>query len=230
MKVQCQNWKETRAFSLVEILSVLAVISLMTALTVATVFGVRTPGLKRSAMGALLSSLEEARLSAVERRTKIYFGITTSEDSSEDRRLAGYVLFRELSEAEKSEANEGAGAADESVRYIAISRWEKLPRGFYFDPQEAGTLLQTSGEGMEVEGLPGGSARVVAIGFGERGQVVWPSVGVPHLTVTEAKFEPASGTFMPLGAEGHKEAGRFRVAVSRLTGRVMVEPENSTSN
>lgn len=215
---------------MVEILSVLAVISIMTALTVATLFGVRTPGLKRSAMGALLSSLEEARLSAVEKRTKVYFGMATLEDPEEERRLTGYLIFRELNEAEKSAAaDEAEGETVETERYVAISRWEKLPRGFYFDPEEEGTLLQTDGAQMRVKGLPGGLADVVAIGFGERGQVVWPLVGVPHLTVTEARFDPGSGIFQPLVTGANKEAGRFRVAVSRLTGRVMVEPENQSS-
>lgn len=199
--------KSSRAFSLVELLTVMAIMSIMMGLIVSTGMGTRPGGSRQGAISQLMGGLEEARMSAIEKNTTVYFGIADISHPDEEKQLRGYILFREQTEDEK--------AASKTEDMIPLTRWEKLPQGFYFDADKFTDMT------VEVpgRGLPGNPENVRAVQFSSLGQVTGLRADVvPQLTVTEAVYQPSSKILTRKSGE----AGDFIVKIFRLTGRIQL--------
>ena len=199
--------KRIAAFSLIELLTVIAIMSVMMGLLVTTGLGTRPAGSRQGAISQIMGALEEARLSAIEKNTTVYFGIADTGHPDEEKQLRGYILFRTQTAQEK--------AASQNDDMVPLTRWEKLPQGFYFDPDKlANMTLDVPGNG-----LPGKPQNVKAVEFGSLGQVTGLPVDVvPQLTVMEAVYNPAGKNLIRKGAE----AGDFAIKIYRLTGRLQL--------
>lgn len=199
--------KRIAAFSMVELLTVIAIMSIMMGLVVSTGMGTRPAGSRQGAISQIMAGLEEARMSAIEKNTTVYFGIADTSHPDDEKQLRGYILFRAQTITEK--------AASKTEDMIPLTRWEKLPQGFYFDADK----FQDMTVEMPGKGLPGDPQNVRAIEFGSLGQVTGLGADVvPQLTVTEAVYQPSSKILTRKSGE----AGDFIVKIYRLTGRLQL--------
>ncbi len=194
--------KSNRAFSLIELLTVLAIMSLLFGLVVSTGFGTRPAGARQGAISQLMTSLEEARLAAIEKGSPVRFGIAGSDHPDEEKRYRAFILFREQS------ASEEPDPAKRMV--VALSRWQTLPQGFYFDPDKLSTVTVRA----DSDGLPGAPAELDVLEFGSLGQLQ-SAVVEPLLAVTEAVFDPVTNTILRKG-----DKRDISIRIYRLTGRL----------
>ncbi|MCK9588776.1 MAG: type II secretion system protein [Terrimicrobiaceae bacterium] len=207
-----KNKRSQQGFSLLELLTVMAIMSLMMGLLVSTGMGARPAGSRQGAISQIMGALEEARMSAIEKNTTVYFGIADINHPDEEKQLRSYLLFREQTPQEK--------AASKNEDMIPLTRWEKLPQGFYFDADKLSDMT------VEVpgNGLPGNPPNVRAVQFGSLGQVTGlPVEIVPQLAVTEAVYNPSGKILVRKSGA----AGDFIVKIFRLTGRLQLS-QNAT--
>lgn len=211
---------DQRGISLLELLVVLGIMAILMVLIVAGAGMFQAPGLQRAAMTQLLATLEEARMTAIETGARTYVGFTDASEEDEERRLRGFILFREHSPAELELMVE----PPEEGLYVPITRWQSLPRGFFYEIYDPGeedgqngpvSIIGDPEARMTVEGLPGGTSEVYAIGFGSLGGVVLPRTRSPRVAVLAGRMG-ADGEVVPMVGEDHA----FVIHVARLTGRV----------
>ena len=203
MKLKTQN----AAFSLIELLTVMAIMSILMGLMVSTGIGLRPGGSREGAISQIMGGLDEARMSAIEQNTSVYFGIADGSYPDQDRQLRGYILFREQTAKEKD--------ASKTEDLVPLTRWEQLPLGFYFDPDK----LASATVEMPGNGLPGQPQNVRAIEFGSLGQVTGlASEAAPQLTITEAAYNAGNKSLIRKSGV----AGDFHIRIYRLTGRLQL--------
>jgi len=216
MKFRTKN----AAFSLVELLTVVAIMSIMMGVIVSSGMGTRPAGSRQGAVSQLIGSLEEARMSAVERGVPVYFAVAGSDAPEQEKRLRSYLLFREQTPDEKASSGSTNNISNGGPA-VVLTRWESLPQGFYFDP----ALLETVTTEVDVQsGLPSGITKVRAMKFGSLGQLQGTvTTNAPSLSVVSGALDPASGTITPVGKSD------FCVEISRLTGRVRFDDTESAN-
>jgi len=189
-----------------EMLTVMAIISILAGFLVNTGFGTRPAGSRQGAISQLMGSLEEARMSAIEKGANVYFCIADTGHPDAEKQLRSYILCREQTAEEK--------AVSKTEDKIPLSRWETLPKRFFFDSDKlADKTAEVSGEG-----LPGNPETVRAIEFGSLGQVVTSlsAENIPQLAVTDAVYDQVGKTLIRRSGG----ADDFIVQIFRLTGRV----------
>lgn len=196
-----------KGFSLIELLTVMAIMSVMMGLLVSTGMNTRPAGSRQGAISQLMGGLEEARMSAIEKGTTVYFGIADTTHPDSGKQLCSYILFREQTADEKAVSN--------TEDMVPITRWDCLPRGFYFDLDKISSMLIP----VAGNGLPGNPTTVQVIEFGSLGQVTGqPLEETPQIAVTDAVFDPASKNLQ----RKDNGAGDFAVNIYRLTGRLQL--------
>ncbi len=220
MKHGIHRWE--RGFSLVEVLTVLAIIAILATASIALVNSMRPPGLRAAAATQVMSALEEARLKATEKGGRVYVGFTDESHAQLEHKLNSFILFRDATKEELAALP--LPPEDNTVRGVALSNWQRLPGGFFFDPDVPDTVMQDASLIMTVEGLPGDRVRVQAIAFERLGQVVRPPGYSPRLVITEARMGP-DGELISLPAG---DAVKFVIEIARLTGRVTLKDTYTT--
>jgi prepilin-type N-terminal cleavage/methylation domain-containing protein len=199
------NRKSSRGFSLLELLTVMAIMSVMMGLVVSTGMGTRPAGSRQGAISQLMHGLEEARMSAIEKSTSVFFGIADSSHPDSEKQLRGYILFREQTADEK--------AVSHTEDMVPLTRWETLPKGFYFDE---GKITSMTSE-VDDTGLPGNPGKMRVVEFGALGQVTGLTTEIaPQLAVTDAVYDPSAKSL----TRKNNGAGDFAIQIFRLTGRI----------
>ena len=128
--------------SLVELLSVSAVMALLAALLYSALSGFSSSAGRRGAVNVLMSTLEHARIAALESGQIVYVGFADNDFPIKEMRYASFLVFRETSDEEQAS---GAG------NYVVLKKWTKLPRNVAFKRVE-GSLVPDSG-GQNFPGL-----------------------------------------------------------------------------
>ncbi len=176
------RFKETGrgAFTLIEVLASITVIGLLVGLTAVTVLGFRAPGGRQGAMLQLSSAIEEARMSAIESRSTIYLGLAGASHPDADKRMHAYILFREPTAEELA----SMATAPAPGTYRAITEWQSLPKGFYWDLGPTGSVAADSTAELDTHGVAGPSSKLHVIAFGPLGSVERPATAPLVLAVT----------------------------------------------
>jgi prepilin-type N-terminal cleavage/methylation domain-containing protein len=209
-----KNIVKARGFSLIELLTVIAIMSIMMGLLVSTGFGTRPAGSRQGAISQLMGSLEEARMTAIEKNVAVYFGIADTSYPDAEKQLRGYILFRAQTSEEK--------ATSHTEDLVPLSRWDTLPKGFYFDADK----FDAVSEAQAGVGLPGNPATVRAIEFGSLGQVKsMPAEAVPQLSVVEAIYNDGSKTLL----RKNGGASDFAIKIYRVTGRLQIAKNDAVT-
>ncbi len=199
--------KRLRGFTLVEMLVVMAIIGIMTTLLVPAVRGLVGVGGRRGGMNSISSTIEKARLAAIESGGTVYVGFPFSAPDPE----VGYssvIVFRPAMPGE-------VDAAGQAVPFVPLSRWVRMPAGVFI---ESDNLQGVSVNGAAMPQLAGSNgvapiSQVSAVGFDRFGRLT------PKQDVEIRVGEKASptGAFIK-GANNH-----FALGIEPLTGRVTVQ-------
>lgn len=203
-----------QAFTLIETVVVIAVIAILVTLTAMAMVGLQTPGSRQGAMLQITQALEEGRMTAIEKSTKIYVGIADATHPDEEKRQCALLLFREYTADEIAAMSEPPGP---NV-YKPLTDWNLLPKGYFVCADIMDTLLDDPQIKIPVAGLPGNPESVYAIAFGSLGQVVKPEqASLRPLVVMRAESVAPTGV---LKRRADSEGSAFCIQVNRFTGRV----------
>jgi hypothetical protein len=193
---------------LVELLVVVAIIGVLSSLMVPAMQGLVGVGGRRGGMNMLSSTIEKARLAAIESGTTVYIGFPFSAADP----AVGYssvMVFREKIEGETD-------------AIVPLSRWIRMPTGIYIE-SDGLTNKAVVGDLIPKLATSNGVVAVTQLStmtFDRFGRLK-PDDETVEIRVGE-KADP-KGAFLK-NAENH-----FLLTVQPLTGRVAVEDRSTNS-
>jgi prepilin-type N-terminal cleavage/methylation domain-containing protein len=182
--------KPAPGFSLVELLAVLAILTVLVGAAV-SMFGRSEAAMLRSGADQLLSSIEQARTSAITRRAPVALALLEPGQGGFDDPACRLGLF-ELEE----------GAADGVAVGTLLQRWRVLPEGLVFFGGPVDSL-------DNVRDRPA----IRALVFNPRGGLAHPE-GSESVVLTIGKGTYRDGEPVPTG-----KGGRRTIRVGRVVGR-----------
>ena len=244
-------FRSSRAFTLLELLTVIAIMGIVAAISMPTIRGLK-PNAKAVATRDLLDAVSRARQLAISQRTTVYmvfvptnFWVTVSAWQQTnvqpllDKQLIGYayVCLRSM----------GDQPGVYNPRYL--SAWKTLPQGAFIPPAKFGTGLTISGTTLPLirpfsvtnnfpfpsENNPVTvSVALPYIAFGGMGQLVSGQPGQPELIpLTEGSVsfarDPKTKVAQAQPAQVTEQPARNTIDnyslvwIDRLTGRAHVE-------
>ncbi len=202
-------------FSLIELLSVVAVIGLMLGLLVPAMSGFRSTYERRQATGAVMDTLERARVAALQSGEDVHvvFARPTDEGMAED----AMIIVGEPP----------LGSLD--TRRIFHSKWIKLPKGVRFRGAPDSLAAPALPTPDLADGLPGigGNPAFSALTFNSSGQVKYPAGGNLYLALFEGIRGGATeraGGGSGQATLGLSDSGQYEVIrLSRYSGRARMD-------
>jgi len=188
-----------RAFTIVELLSVVGIIAVLLALIVPTVAGLKGSG-RKGGINLVIGTLEQARTAAVEsgRTTHVVF----VKNESDSDMLA---IFREPVGKD--------GLPSDDTKYDQLTPWRKLPQGFVFKGEDGDENIFHSSNGeFHVDNLPVQATRIAfselaVMSFNANGSVLSPQGSANHNKILIAEDSR------------NQQPVRDVISVSQYTGR-----------
>ncbi len=193
-----------RGFTLVEVLVVVAIIAVLSSLMVPAIRGLVGVGGRRGGMNTLSSTIEQARLAAIENGTTVYVGFPFGAADAESA-FSSVIVYRDKRDDETS-----------ASAVVPLSRWVRMPGGIFIESDSLETVPVEGAALPKLVSSNGVSAvtELAVVTFDRFGKLKPDSQAV-EIRVGE-KTEPA-GSFL-INDENH-----FLLRVRPLTGRVTVE-------
>ncbi|MDX2082354.1 MAG: type II secretion system protein [Terrimicrobiaceae bacterium] len=194
-----------RAFSLLELLTVVGVIAIMMSLLIPSIAGFSSTAGRRGAVNVVMNTLEQARVEALQSGQTVYVAFADGNFPVEDMRNAAFLVFRTPTEEE--------AAAGRS--FVVLKPWTRLPKDVFFRSQ-AGTVFPGTSKTFSglVDELPqrfSGISSLPALSFTSSGTVLEPSQGTNLWLFLEDRSTRSANTLFE------------KISLSRYTGRVQLD-------
>ncbi len=209
--------RRAAAFTLVEMLAVTAIISLLMGLVVAAVKTMVGGSGRRGAINQLLTTFDQARVTAIRSSSNTYVAFADSTFPDVDMRYRSFIVFRPRLEDDQPSLD-----SPSSSKYLYLTRWRTLPQGISIKSEQnsivgaAGAIIAVS-PADKFPNLRTGSLPVVV--FNSTGGVSHPvDSNTLRLSVYQGFFEN--------GRDVITQAGRSSfdvISISRFTGRPILE-------
>lgn len=191
------------AFTLVELLVVVGVIAVLSSLLAPAIQGLMGTSGRQGGLNTATAVLEQARLAAIENGITTYVGFPVYANKTNG--FSHLIVFRE------------AKAEDATTNPVALTRWQKLPAGVFFepDPTLSAVLVDRT---LPPRALPRlgteDVTKISALGFNRFGQL--QGVNQEVILRLGEKIDPGGG--WRGGTNNH-----LALRVQPLTGRVIVK-------
>lgn len=191
-----------RGFTLMEVLVTVAIIAVMSALLTPAVRGLMGVTGPRGGTNSLMAVMEQARLSAMQTGQTTFVGFPFGASDPE----VGYssvIVFRAATAEEQ---------AQNSVEYVPVTRWIRMPPGVFIESDGLGTT-ENVGSGALPRLQNENVANLNVIAFDRFGKL--RGMTSPVEIRVGQKAEP-TGNFLPTSDQ------HFQLTVQPLTGRTQV--------
>jgi type II secretory pathway pseudopilin PulG len=185
-------------------LIVIAIIAILVGLVVPSLQGLFGVAGRRGGSNLLGGALEQARLAAIENGVPAYLGFPGGIDTDEAS-ASSFIVFRGPREGE-------------TVNFVPLSRWIRLPTGVFIDPTSIQTAATNS---LSVSGLipklnNANLSTVKGIKFDRFGRVEGDQNQLRELRVGEGTFSGSSVNFKPSAND------YYILTLYPMTGRVRI--------
>jgi len=208
-----QGWKvrppRLRAFTLIELLVVVAIIGIMSTLLIPAVRGLVGVGGRRGGMNMLSSTIEKARLAAIESGTTTYVGFPFSATDA-DAGYSSVIVFRDQ-------------LPSETNGIVPLSRWVKMPAGIFIE--EGAGLSSTS---VGAKKLPNLNTTNGAVDMPKLSTLAFDRFGKLKSSTTAAEIRVGEKAD-PKGGFLKDNNNHFLLTVQPLTGRVVIVDKSTNS-
>lgn len=195
------------AFTLIEMLIVIALVAILTTLLAPSMQGLFGVVGRRGGANALALGIEQARLEAVKHGTPAFVGFAIG---TNEAAYSSFIIYRALRFDE---------AVTNTNLVTAVSRWMRLPRGVFIQPQDLASAV-TLTQNVASNALPRlGSDSISSLRslqFDRFGKLVTTNVDPPTLRVGEGIFNGTSVTFIP------DTNNYYELSIQPLTGQVVM--------
>ncbi len=205
------------AFTLVEMLAVTAIITLLMGLAVPAVKTMARSAGRRSAIDLLLTTFDQARVTAIRGNSETYVGFADSAFPNADMRYRSFILFRPRSEDDQPPLD-----VPGTSQYVYLTKWKTLPQGISIK-SEQNSIVGAAGATISVSPadqfprLRRGSVPVVV--FNNTGGISQPvDSNALKMFVYQGFFEN-SRDVTTQESRSHFDM----ISISRFTGRPILE-------
>lgn len=219
MNTKMSNLRKRGGFTLVELLVVILILMVMAAMMAPVVSTLSNQAGRKGAVNILLNSFEQARVTALTTGAVTYVGFADASFPVEKYRYRAFVIFRERTDDDPL-----------APPYVALTKWNFLPRGVSFKSVGA-HLLGDTGLGNELNIGPGDGVPNIeremslkSIGFNPSGQLSFPS-GASSAQLNLFIYEGAySASAAKKDVPSDKKNIFFeRISFRRFTGRAELD-------
>lgn len=201
-----------QGFTLIELLTVLAIMAILVGLSIPAISGARSTSNRKTAVGIVMSTLEQARVAGLRSGENVYVILARSTDSGRSPDALIVVGDPPL----------GSPATGKTF----YTHWIRLPFNIRFRSSLDTLVINPMPSGVTEAMLPPINGNPIFSGFtfSSTGTLVYPANGGLDVALYEGIRE-AGGTEKALGAsalatEGLSDAGLYEVIrLSRYTGR-----------
>ena len=202
-------------FSLLELLTVAAILCILVAFLIPAVAGLTSIGGRKGAVTLVMTTLEQARVSAIETGREVivvFWKKNGTPGFAPDEQDAMLVLRRN----------------DSDTDWEPITRWLPLPRGILFHGDDPASQILRDNSGLQavseqtINLLPGQPMKddLGAVHFSATGAIQLPSTSEGlHIALTEGQRGP-DGTLV---VNKQKDGGHEVISLARYTGRVTLD-------
>ncbi len=215
IKMNCKRFYSNKiGYSLSEFLTIIGITAILMTLAIPAISGFKSPTGRKAAVTVVMSTLEQARVSAIEtgREVVVVFWKKNGTDASQPDEQDAMLILRK----------------NDAEAWEFTTRWIKLPRGVLFQGEDSESKILYDNSGLAavsdttIDSLPGKPSKynLGAVHFSSTGAVQLPSTSDGlRIALTEGQ----RGANQSLSVNMQNSGGLEIISIARYTGRVTLD-------